>query len=263
VTAAAGALLTWPEERVWSWWTGTEADAARAWRAAGRTGEDVAALVTVGLDPDDLAALTGLGLTEEQAIRWTAAVQEPGPGGAERIRAWLALGMPADPPDDPGRVLMGRPADAGPWFAAGFALDDVGLLRGVGVDEAVAWRAHGIPPAEVARLRDADTALTVAEAAAFDATGIAPVDRLRWVEDGFDAAAARAWTDLGVLPGEARVWRSRGLGPADARPHVTASGDPLPSDLDVGWFAYGPDRGSRRYGVTDPPGTRGRTPYPS
>jgi hypothetical protein len=118
-------------------------------------------------------------------------------------------------------------------------------------------RTQGFAPAQAGRLLEADRTLTPGEAAAFDAAGVGPDERLGWVEAGF-AAAARAWTDLGVLPAEARVWRSIGQGLADAA-HLRAGGGLLPPHVQVGWTALGSDdRASRRYGVTDPPGTRGR-----
>src|SRR5205807_2175361 len=95
------------------------------------------------------------------------------------------------------------------------AVEDVAELVGLPLEVAVGWRAAGFPTVEVEGLLRADRTLAPAEAAAFDAAGIAADDRVRWVAAGFDAADARAWTDLDVLPSEARVWRSVGHRPAD------------------------------------------------
>ena len=257
ITEAAREVLAWDEQRLWEWWTGPVADAARAWRDRGRTGEDVAALVVAALGPQEVAAVPEL--TEAQLLAWTHAVWRRGAEAVELIRRWLALGLPVDPPPDPTHTLeQVEPAEAARWLAADFDLAEIGTVHGVdldlALDDAAAWRDHGFATDEVARLLDADRTLTPAEATAFDAAGIPPAERVRWVEDGFDARAARAWTDLGILPGEARVWRSVGKGPLDA-----AGAGPLPPDVEVGWFAYGGDRHQRRYGVTDPPGTRGRS----
>jgi hypothetical protein len=114
-------------------------------------------------------------------------------------------------------------------------------------------------------LREADPRLTIDEAIAFSRNRFGDVERLRWVEHGFDAESARAWTELGVLPNEARVWRSAGIGPGEARDQLRRSmhdraddGTPrVPDGFETGWVAFG-GRVSVSYGVTDPPGTRGR-----
>jgi hypothetical protein len=152
------------------------------------------------------------------------------------------------------------PEEAAEWLAVAFDFHDLGELRGVPLASAVAWRDHGFAPSEVRRLLEADGILTPEEAAAFDAAGIEPDARRQWVADGFDADSARAWTDLDVFSAEARVWRSIGRGPEDAASHLRAGGGPLPPDVSTGWTATGDHhRANRRYGVTDPPGTRGRT----
>jgi hypothetical protein len=212
------------------------------------------------------------GLTEAQAVAWSRAVARRGREALETIRAWRALGLPPDPPPDPWSVLARvPPARAASWLAAGFDLADIGKLRRPRVEEAgklrrlqleeaIVWRARGFSSLEVMRLLCADWTLTPEEGAAFVAAGIGEAERLRWVEDGFDATAARAWTDLGVLPGEARVWRSVGKGPQDARAELASGGGRLPPEaVDAGWTAFGSARAGRRYGVVDPPGTRGRT----
>jgi hypothetical protein len=259
ITEAARDVLAWSQEQVWDWWNGPNAEAARAWRRHGRIGEAVAGLVRTGLGPAELAALTdrAAGLTEAQAVGWCDAVGETGAAAVVRIRAWRAIGLPADPPDGLDQVLTGMAPDhvAG-WLDAGFDLADVARLRGLPLATAQTWRARGYPPEETRLLLGADPTLTPAEAAAFDAAGIQPAARLRWVAAGFDAADARAWTDLDVLPAEARVWRSVGHGPDDGA--RLRRGGPLPPCVQVGWTATGShDRAHRSYGVTDPPGTRG------
>ena len=63
-----------------------------------------------------------------------------------------------------------------------------------------------------------------------------------------------------MLPGEARVWRSAGLGPHEARECLPHTAPPLPPGVRANWTAMGNHtRAARRYAVTDPPGTRGRT----
>ena len=98
------------------------------------------------------------------------------------------------------------------------------------------------------------------EAAAFAAASIEPNEEIRWVEAGFSAGEARGWGGVDVLPNEASVWRSAGLGPEDARRQKAAGGGVLPDGVELGWFASGeaPGRGDFSYGITDPPGTRGR-----
>jgi hypothetical protein len=265
ITETARVLLGWSEDELWGWWSGPDAEVARAWRARGRVGEEVAGLVLAELGPREADALVAgePGLSQEQAVAWCEAVGETGSAAVARVRAWRALGLSADPPDDPGMVLAQVPPEqAAEWLAAGFGIGDIGEFGDLSLAGAVRWRDSGFAPSEVSRLLAADWALTPEEAAAFDAAGIAADERLRWVEDGFDAAAARAWTDLGVLPGEARVWRSIGRGPQAARPHLLAGHGPLPPDVQVGWTGVGGlERADRRYGVTDPPGTRGRTAH--
>lgn len=265
-TAAARELLTWPEDRIWTWWDGPEHAAALSWRHRGETGEQVADLVRAGLGPTDLATLTrpadpGAGLSREQAVAWCEAVGEVGGAAVERIRDWRAAGLPAEPPRHVSWLLHQiTPEELAAWSGTGFAVEDVARLAGLPLEVAVAWRAAGFPAVEVERLLSADPTLTPVEAAAFDAAGVAPGDRVRWVEAGFDAAAARAWTGLDVLPGEARVWRSVGHRPADAARLRAEGAGPLPPGVHVGWSATGGNtRANRRYGVTDPPGTRGRT----
>ncbi len=258
VTEAARELLGWPENEVWAWWDGPDAEVALSWRARGRVGEEVAPLVLADLGPEEAEGLGEAGLTEDQAVAWCTAVGETGSAAIATIRAWRELGLPADPPDDPGGVLIEiSPEKAAAWLEADFGLAAIGELCMLPLESAVAWRDRDFAPAEVGRLLEADWTLTPDEAAAFDTAGIGPDERLRWVEDGFDAASAAAWTETGVLPAEARVWRSLGQGPKYARRY----GRPLPPEV-VGLTVTaigGHDRADLRYGVIDPPGTRGRT----
>lgn len=261
---AARDLLSWSEDQLWSWWSGPSAEAARAWKERGRVGEDVADLVLQGLGPAEIAALTAMdrpgdpGLTEKQAVAWCEAVAQTGSAAVERILAWRGLGLPPDPPKGAEWILTeGSPQEVARWFDAGFSLSDQDMLLTLPLDDAIAWRDAGLAASETRCLLRADPMLTPDEAVAFDALGVAASDRPRWVEAGFDAAAARRWTDLGVLPNEARVWRSVGKGPEDARAQLEAGGGSFPTGVSVGWAGFGFDPASRRYGVVDPPGTRG------
>ncbi|MGH3331041.1 MAG: hypothetical protein ACRDPJ_06990 [Nocardioidaceae bacterium] len=264
-TEAAREVLTWSEDRVWSWWQGPAAEAAHAWRRLGRAGDDVAGLVVRGLSPTLTARLTdpvtdgGAGLSEEHAVAWARAVGEFGEEGVEAILGWRRLGLPADPPEDDHVVLATMtPAEVSEWFIAGFTFDELGLWRRADLAVAVAWRERGFTPTQARALLAADWTLTPDEAADFDEVGIDARARLAWVETGFTAAQARAWNDLDVLPQEARVWRSLGKAPEDARRHRETGGDPLPADTNVPWVSYGNGRTHRHYMVADPPETRGR-----
>ena len=151
MTEAARKVLGWTEDELWSWWTGAEADAARAWRARGRSGEDAAGVVLAGLGPDETAALAApgpageSGLSEAQAVAWSKAVQTVGSAAIATIHAWRRLGLPADPPPDRHHALAHvAPEDAAAWFAVGFDLAAVGILRGMPLPDALAWREAGL-----------------------------------------------------------------------------------------------------------------------
>lgn len=266
VAEAAGGLLTWSEEQVWSWWEGPQADVARAWRRLGRTGQDVAPLVVAGLGPADMVRLSspvtdgGAGLSERSAVAWVERAGGPdAPSTVQAIVGWRALGLPVDPPDDEHRVLHHTsPAVAGAWLTDGFSLADVGVWLGVSLQSARLWRDSGFTPEQAQALLTADPTLTPDDAVAYDDVGIAADTRPLWVEAGFDASAARDWTGADTFPQEARVWRAMGLSLDDARRHRAVGGGALPDDVQVGWVAFGTGRADRNYGVTDPPGTRGR-----
>jgi hypothetical protein len=263
---AARDLLSWPEERVWSWWRGPQAEVAREWRRLGRVGSDVAGLVVAGLGPVDTARLTdavragGASLSERQAVAWAERVGGPDTKSTvAAIIGWRALGLSADPPEDVNLELsVMTPAEAGDWLADGFSLEELGVWLGVSLQSARAWRDRGFQPASARALIEADGTLTPAEAVAFEEVGIAADARLGWVEAGFSPAQAQAWKEVDVFPYEARVWRAQGLNVQDARRHRAAGGGALPDDVEVGWFGYGTGRADRMYGVADPPGTRGR-----
>lgn len=263
--AAVRQVLSWPEEELWSRWHGASARTAAAWRARGRTGEEVSDLILEELSPELMARLAtptsrgGAGLDERQAIAWTRTVYARGNEAVTRVIAWRAHGLPADPPRDDHDVLADMtPADLDAWEAAGFGFAELGAWWPVGLNRAQAWRAAGFTAQETARLLSADPRLTPEEALAFETHNIGRDWWERWVESGFTAPQARAWTDLDIFPGEARVWRSMQLGPEEARRRREAGSGPLPDGAEAGWFDHGHRRDDRHYGVVDPPGTRGR-----
>lgn len=213
LVAAAREVLSWDEEHVCGWWPAPWGDVARAWRARGRTGEDAAAVIATRLDPDLLARYEAQGIDEGSALAWTSKLYMYGEEGLERALAWSRLGLS---PNDLIGLSDADPAEIGRWLAEGFDLDEVRTLEDLALDQAVAWREVHIPAIQVRRLLRADETLTPAEAARFVDLGID--DPVPWVEVGFDAADARAWTDLDVLPNEARVWRAAGHSPEQAGP---------------------------------------------
>jgi len=264
-TAAAPELLARSEDEIWEWWAPQQDHPARQWRAQGRVGRDAAPVVLAGLSPADLSRLLaplpdGAGLSEPQALSWCSAVGETGHEAVRRIRAWRSVGLPVDPPDGC-LVLTEEPAAFDAWFAAGFELTVIEFLARFGLPAALQWRSAGYEAAAARALLLADPTLTPGEARAFTTAGVPDADRELWVESGFSAAEAVAWSQAGVLPNEARVWRSCGLSPADAatRPRSGDDHGPvLPPGVNLGWAGFGPGRAGREYGVTDPPGTRGR-----
>ncbi|MGO4597718.1 hypothetical protein [Terrabacter sp. 2RAF25] len=265
---AAQDLLPRPESELWSLWTGHQADAARAWRDAGRLGAESDTWVKLGLAPHHLEVLAapmaegGAGLDPAQTRAWCEIVcmlEQPGDEAVQRIVAWRQAGLPADAPVERlGMVLLDRtPADLAPWLAAGLTVEDIAVWQAEDIERARRWHEAGFPARDVRRLRDADPALTPEEARAFDAAGITHSERVRWVSAGFSAEEARAWTDIDVVASEARVWRAEHRGIEEARAQRAAGGDALPMGVELGWAATGPERDDANYGVIDPPGTRG------
>ena len=286
LVAVARGVFSWGEEDVWTWWPGKWGKVARAWRARGRTGEDAAAVIAACLDPDLIARYEAEGLDEDSALAWTSRLYLYGREGLERALAWSRLGLS---PDDLLGLSNADPTEVRQWLAEGFDLNDVRTLEGLTLDQALAWRAVDFPAVQIRQLLRADRTLTTAEALHFLDLGID--DPIPWVEVGFDASAARAWTDLDVLPNEARVWRAAGQSPEKAAPLLAE----LPADeprLPKGgqgfaltvtpsghWRAApstryalgGPalqlndpaNRGLLHYSVDDPPGTRGAQARPA
>jgi hypothetical protein len=276
---SARELLSWDEERVWSWWPDDRGEVARAWRAEGRTGEDAAALIVARISPGLLAAYRQRGFDEGAALAWTAVLRAEGLEGLQQAVGWTQMGLsPQDVDHDLSKM---DPAEVVRWLAEGFDLDVVRAVLGLPLDQAKAWRDAGIPAFEVRPLLHADRTLTPLEARRFDQLGIGPEERRRWVEFGFDADAARRWTDLDVLPNEARVWRAAGHDPATAASLVgdIPAGAPripvgnYPWAMTGGVYVSGPGehlrpgeppdftdpqvRGALHHSVDDPPGTRG------
>lgn len=267
MVVAAREVLGWAEERVWDWWTGPQAEAAKAWRAAGRPVLETSQLALAGLPPEETARLTrpiemgGAGLSEAQAAVWCDAVMRDTLGDTvAAIIGWRSLGLPTQPRQSLWMTLHEmEPSEGRGWLADGFTIEDVSALSGlVARDVARRWRDIGYAAGRARALLLADRSLRPEEAAAFDAAALDPEAVIGWVETGFSAAEARAWTDLDILPHEARVWRWGGLGPEDARrQRAVGSADPLPAGIEIGWAGFGEGREDRRYSVTDPPGTRG------
>lgn len=271
---SAREVLGWDEERIWAWWPGERGEVARAWRVAGRTGEDVADLVVARISPELLAAYAQRGLDERQAVAWSAVVRGDGGQGLEEAVCWAELGLAPEHLDH-ALTRMG-PAEVRRWRSEGFDLDAIRNLGGLPLAHAIAWRDAGIPTLEVRALLHADPTLTPSEARRFDDLAIAPQERRRWVEYGFDADTARAWKDLDVLPNEARVWRADGHDPTSAASLLSEApaGTPRIPTGNYGWSIGGDvltstahdepldftDPKVRRaihYSIDDPPGTRG------
>lgn len=236
---AAQDLLPRPESELWSLWTGHQADAARAWRDAGRLGRESDTWVKLGLGPHQLEVLAaplaegGAGLDPAESRAWCEFICMDEPSGDEAVRrivAWRQGGLPADAPVDRlGMVLLERtPADLAPWLVAGLTVDDIAMWQAEGLSRARAWHEAGFGAREARDLVRADATLTPDEARAFDAAGISPSARVRWVAAGFSPGEARAWTDLDIVASEARVWRALDRSVDEARVQRAAGGDVLP-----------------------------------
>ncbi|EWT03520.1 hypothetical protein N865_17035 [Intrasporangium oryzae NRRL B-24470] len=267
---AAEQVLEQGEATLWETWSGRQADAARAWRLHGSTGADVDRWIRLGLGPEDLTVLTsspadgGAGLAPDEVRDWCAAVTtggEPRDEDVARIIAWRRIGLPSDAPVRrlTGVMFEREPAHVRAWLEAGLTVGDIVAWEADDLSRALRWREAGIDAQAARALTLADPTLTPEEAQAFDAVGIERPARLRWVEAGFSAAEARAWTDVDVVAAEARVWRSLGKGPDDARAERASGGGALPLGVELGWASTGAGRDDVNYGVTDPPGTRGQT----
>lgn len=265
---AAQDLLPRSESELWSLWTGHQADAARAWRDVDRLGPESDTWVKLGLGPHHLDVLAapmtegGAGLDPAQTRAWCEVVcmlEQPGDDAVQRIVGWRQAGLPADAPVERlGMVLLDRtPADLTPWLAAGLTADDIAVWQAEDLQQARAWHEAGFGAREARDLVRADATLTPAEARAFDAAGISPSARVRWVAAGFSPDEARAWTDIDIVASEARVWRALDRTIDEARVQRAVGGDVLPAGVELGFGATGSDRDDVSYGVTDPPGTRG------
>ena len=232
---------------------GDEAEAALAWKAEGRVGNDVAELVRAGIGPDAFTRLPGLTTDQAAAWRWAVAGRTPR-HAVDRVVFLRALGLPDIPPKDLYRLEQLEEEDFRAWFAAGFDVPDMVQLIGLPLQQAISWRAQGYRPAQVQRLLQADRQLTVAEAQAFAGAGIVGMHQIDWIENGFAASDAVAYDEMDIQPNEARVWRSMGLRPADSQPSQK-----LPPGYERrGWTMTGETRPrDARHSVPDPPGTRG------
>lgn len=253
-TAAAAELLQWDQEQLRSWWTGADADAAHAWAADGRTGQDVDEFICSALTPDDRARLPDL--DDEQVITWCHAVALAGGAAVDRIVLWRSVGL-FSPPEHTLHYLQGLADEhIRTWFAAGLDPEWIRTGLNLTLQEIITWRDCGFTPHEVDVLRDNDEWITPAETSAFRAVGITDAQRMAWIRSGFDAATAAEFTRRGVRANEARVWRSRDLGPSDV-----TQGQTLPPGYVLrGWTLFaGQTMRDVEHSVTDPPGTRGRT----
>lgn len=253
IVIAAQDLLRWDDNRLRTLLTDEEVATAQAWETAGRTGEDVVELVIAGVGPHDLDRLPGL--SPEQAVAWRWAAGADGTAEAvDRVVFLRSLGLAAEPPADLYRLERLTDDDFRAWWEAGFDVPSMVQMLGLTVDQAVSWRRHGYPPAQVEQLLRADAVLTPAEADAFTRAGIVGQHQVDWIGHGFTAADAAAFDELDIQPNEARVWRSMGLRPADA-----AAGQKLPAGYQRGGWTMpaGARLRDAQHSVQDPPGTRG------
>lgn len=245
VFEAAGELLAWDDAALTSWLQTVDRNVAGQWRAAGRVGDDVTGLVLAGLGPDDVAALSALGVDEAAALLWHESTFRRGPELAEAVRLWHGRGVLTPPP---GLFQLNSTSEVEGWLAAGFSLDDVLAHPDLPLERATTWRDAGMTLVETAAWFAADGQLTVAEATAYEVP-----NAYEWAARGFDAAEAAAWTAVGIDPDRARVWRAARLCPLDVHD------DRLPPGARTGgWIGVPPDHDDFVPHVLDPPGTRGR-----
>ena len=252
--AAGAELISWDESQLLAWWTGPEAEAAGEWTARGRSADDVAELVVRGLGPADIGPLVDNGLTERQIVGWHDVLAGTGRPLVETVRLWRGRGVGLDQSALLTRLVWVPEEEVVEWADAGFDYPAMVALAAVPLMLAVQWRDAGYDAAATVALQRADELLSPREARAFADAGIELRPMARWVECGFDAEQADAWTAVDVRPQEARVWRSQRLTPKDVQP-----GQRLPPGYEVGGWIYPPgDPRDLVHGVDDPPGTRGR-----
>lgn len=251
--AAARELLGWDEVQLRAWWTGEERDAASAWQAQGRIGEEIVELVCAGIGPDLCARMPGLTFAQAAAWRWVAA-RQTAPDAVDRVVFFRSAGLPETPPEDLYRLEAMTERDFLAWIGAGFDAAAMVQLMGLSLVGAIVWRDRGYRPDRVQELLQLDPLLTAAEADAFTVAGIVGAHQLDWIQHGFTASEALVYDEMDVQPNEARVWRSMGLTPADVRP-----GERLPAGYQRGGWAMraGMRMRDAQHSVTDPPGTRG------
>src|SRR3954447_24893227 len=112
-----------------------------------------------GMDVGPLVAAPpqGAGLTPEQAVAWCRALTgADGQEVIEQVRAWLAAGLPADPPAELGSLVDDRlaPSTVAAWLAAGFDLPAVARLAGIPLEAALSWRAAGLSTEQIRAVVD-------------------------------------------------------------------------------------------------------------
>ncbi len=253
VIEAAREMLRWDEAHILAWWTGEERDAASAWQAQGRIGEDVVELVHAGIGPDLWARMPGLSVEQAAAWRWAVAgrtAQE----AVDRVVFFRSAGLPDTPPADLYRLAAMSESDVLAWFGGGFDVPAMVQLMGLTLGEAITWRDLGYSPARTQELLQVDPSLTAAEADTFTQAGIVGAHQMDWIQHGFTSSEAAAYDENDVQPNEARVWQSMGLRPGDVRP-----GQHLPAGYQRGGWAMpaGMRMRDAQHSVQDPPGTRG------
>lgn len=251
--AAAREILGWGEVQLREWWSGEERDAAAAWEAQGRNGEDVVQLVCAGIGPDLLALMPGL--TFEQAAAWRWAVgRRAAHDAVHRAVFFRAAGLPDTPPEDLYRLEAMPEPEFLAWAGADFDVPAMVQLIGLTLGEAIEWRDRGYQPDRVQKLLQVDPSLTAPEADAFIVAGIVGAHQVDWIQHGFSASEAAANDEMDVQPNEARVWRSMGLGPADVEP-----GQHLPPGYQRGGWTMpaGMRLRDAQHSVQDPAWTRG------
>lgn len=260
---AGSEILGWSSEQLEAWWTGPEADAAAAWAANGRYGDDVAELVVRALGPAQLELLAAQGLDEQQIIAWADSTDLQGVPLVAAVARWRGRGLPADPPEHLSQLREWPDEQVDAWLGAGFDVQDLqhltnpydGVLLSLG--DALQWRQAGFGMADAAQLIGADPVVQPWEGAAFRQAGFDQRSTAQWLQAGFGADEAVGWTDAGLSVQRARLWRSCGHLPTDVGPDEI-----FPPGWSVGaWFGRHPkDDPDAILTDQDPPGTRGRAP---